>query len=101
MVVAHGVREVARRVQVWLGGRHPPGHISRMSPRDRWTEKLCCQKCGARGEARLSEYAGHRIMSDYGTTVDLLPPGFREVKGPAKQGRNRGHRLRQVRTVLL
>jgi hypothetical protein len=75
---ADDILQVADAAAVAEG--HRPCHSWVMSSPDRWSEKLRCPLCGARGEARLSEYAGHRIMSDYGTAVDALPKGFREVK---------------------
>ncbi len=45
-----------------------------------------CPRCGKSGDAHLSDYAGHRVLDDYGTTVDELPEGFKVVKQKSKIG---------------
>jgi hypothetical protein len=51
-----------------------------MTGRDRWIERLDCQKCGKTGTAQFSQANGQAFHDgDQDIRVDLVPIGFKVV----------------------
>jgi hypothetical protein len=54
-----------------------------MAERDQWTERLTCSKCGATGNALLSQASptspAYHDGTDQNVRVELVPIGFNSV----------------------